>query len=62
MYQHKVASIYTCKHILNNKGLDDFLKHIENEGITYEKVPPHMHWLNAAEKSIQAFKNTSSPS
>ena len=48
----KVAGIYPRKHIVDKEGSDNFLQLIKNKGMVYEKVPPHMHWCNAAEKAI----------
>ena len=30
---------------------------IRRQGIEYQKVPPHMHQQNAAEKAISTFKD-----
>eukprot|EP00956_Cyclotella_meneghiniana_P010727 scaffold15031_cov47-Cyclotella_meneghiniana.AAC.1 len=42
--------------ILDNEAPEDYIKAIEERGLTWEKVPPHNHRRNIAEKGIQTAK------
>ena len=57
MEQLKGANIIPKKHILDNKGSNDFLQHIKQAGIVYKKVLPHMHKHNTTKKATRTFKN-----
>ena len=57
MNRLKVTNIYPSKHLLDNERSNNFLQHIKQAGIMYEKELLHIHWCNAAEKVIQTFKN-----
>ena len=51
------SGIKIKKHILDNEASDEFLTTKWWHGIEYQKVPPNMHWRNAAEKVISTFKD-----
>ncbi|KAL7481119.1 hypothetical protein ACHAW6_006805 [Cyclotella cf. meneghiniana] len=53
----KRRGIKPKKHILDNEASDEFKSIIEENGMTYELVPPDMHRRNIAEKAIQTFKD-----
>lgn len=42
--------------ILDNEAPDEYIKAIEQRGLTWEKVPPHNHRRNIAEKAIETAK------
>ena len=44
------------RQILDNEASDDYLEQITKHGIEWEKVPPHNHRRNLAEKAIQTAK------
>ena len=43
-------------HILDNEALSSLRQGLLNNKIKYHLVPPHLHILNAAERTIQTFK------
>ena len=53
----KQSGITVKKHILDNEASEEFLQTIKQQGIKYQKVPPHMHHQNVAEKAISTFKD-----
>ena len=53
----KACSIEPTEHVLDNECSEDFKQAIENNGMTYQLVPPHDHQRNIAEKAIQTFKD-----
>ena len=57
MTRIKQSRITIKKHILDNKASEEFLQTRRKQGIKYQKVPPHMHQPNAAEKAISTFKD-----
>ena len=44
-------------HVLDNECSKVLKEYMEEENETYQLVPPHLHRRNAAERSIQTFKN-----
>ena len=44
-------------HILDNECSDDLKKAFLKYGIQHQKVPPHEHRVNAAERAIRTYKN-----
>ena len=52
----KQSGITIKKRISDNEALEKFLQTITKQGIEYQKVPPHIHQQNAAEKAINTFK------
>ena len=44
-------------HILDNECSDDLVKAFTKNDIRYQKVSPHIHRRNAAERAIRTFKN-----
>ena len=44
-------------HILDNKASSDLKKKLKKEKVDFQLVLPQVHHLNAAEGSIQTFKN-----
>ena len=44
-------------HVLDNKCSKVLKEYLEEENETFQLVPPHLHQQNAAERSIQTFKN-----
>ena len=57
MRRLKQSGITVKKHILGNEASEEFLQTIKQHGIEYQKVPPHIHCQNAAEKAISTFKD-----
>lgn len=53
--QLKNVGIKTKHQILDNEEPDEYKQTIKNNGMTYQLVPPDMHWRNIAEKAIQTF-------
>ena len=49
--------IKVMKHTLDNEASLEYLQVIKQNGITPEKVPPHIHLRNAAKKTIGIFKD-----
>ena len=61
-YQALVDRLHSCgikpkRRILDNEASIEFKKCIQENGMTYQLVPPHDHRRNIAEKAIQTFKN-----
>jgi hypothetical protein len=42
---------------LDNEASTELLQFMQDKGIDYQLVPPHMHRRNAAERAIRTFKN-----
>ena len=42
---------------LDNEALEEFLQTIKQQGIKNQKVPPHIHHQNAAEKATSTIKD-----
>ena len=51
--QLKACDIEPTEHVLDNECLEEFKQAIENNGMTYQLVPPYDHRRNIAEKAIQ---------
>ena len=43
--------------ILDNKSSTASIDYLNNNGITFQFVPPHMHLRNSVEREIRTFKN-----
>ena len=50
------------RHILDNEASKEFKECIQENGMTYQLVPPHDHRRNIAEKAIQTFNSFPSKS
>ena len=44
-------------HIMDNEVSEDLKKYFEDSDIQLQLLPPHMHWINAAERSVINFRN-----
>jgi hypothetical protein len=44
-------------HILDNECSDELKKAFSKNNVTFQRVPPHSHRRNAAERAIQTWKN-----
>ena len=44
-------------HILNNECSEEIRKALIKYQVTFERVPPHVHFRNAAERTIQTWNN-----
>jgi hypothetical protein len=44
-------------HILDNECSHDFKKAFQKYNVAFQRVPPHVHRRNAAERAIQTWKN-----
>jgi hypothetical protein len=44
-------------HILDNECSDELKKSFKKYGVDFQRVPPHVHRRNAAERAIQTWKN-----
>jgi hypothetical protein len=44
-------------HMLDNECSDELKKAFKKHGVDYQRVPPHSHRRNAAERAIQTWKN-----
>ena len=42
---------------MDNEVSEDLKKYFEDSDIQFQLVPPHMHRINAAERSVRTFKN-----
>ena len=42
---------------MDNEVSEDPKKYFEDSDIHFQLVPPHMHWKNAAQRSMRTFKN-----
>ena len=51
--QHGVAPQL---HILDNEYLNDLVKAFNISNVEFQKVPPHIHRCNAAERAIRTFE------
>ena len=44
-------------HIMDNEVSEDPKEYFGDSDIQFQLVPPHMHWINAAERDVRTFKN-----
>ena len=44
-------------YIFDNEFSGELKRALDKYDCTYEKLPPHIHWRNAAERGIRTFKN-----
>ena len=44
-------------HIIDNECSDELKKAFQKNHVAFQRVPPHSHRRNAAERAIQAWKN-----
>ena len=44
-------------HIMDNEVSEGLNKYFEHSDIQVQLVPPHMYWINAAERAVRNFKN-----
>ena len=51
------VGIAPTHYIFDNEFSTDLKKALAKYNVTYEKVPPHIHRRNAAERAIRTFKN-----
>jgi len=47
----------TDLHVLDNECSDDLKQAFEKHNIQFQRVPPHEHRVNAAERAIRTYKN-----